>query len=141
MIRNQRLELTGYLLVTKVGSGILTSMRRIFPLWLLALCLTWQGIAFAFLGGRPLESGDAEHERMHQELRTHHHDADGTLEFDDSVASLLHMLADAGSTASLAPLETVALSSPATVVPPAPVDDIPTTAYLEGPLRPPRPTV
>lgn len=111
------------------------------PIWLLVLCLAWQGIAFAGAGGRWSGPGDADHERMHRENRPHHHGVDGKIAPDDSVSSLLHTLADVGSTVSIASLVTVVLLSPAATVSAKRVDAIPPVPCLDGPTRPPRPIV
>lgn len=116
-------------------------MRARVSIWLLVLCLAWQGIAFAGAGGRSSGRDDADHDRMHRHNLLHHHDVDGTIAPDDSMASLLHALADLGSTLSMASLVSVALltseSSPLDTL----VEVIPSTACLDGPTRPPKPIV
>ncbi len=116
-------------------------MRARVPIWLLVLCLAWQGIAFAGAGGRSSERDDADHDRMHRHNLLHHHGVDGTIAPDDSAASLLHALADLGSTVSIASLVSVSILASA----PAPletfVEAIPCTAWLDGPTRPPKPIV
>jgi hypothetical protein len=114
-------------------------MRSRVPVWLIVLCLVWQGIAFAGAGGRPSGLDNADHDRMHRQNLLHHHGVDGTVAPDDSVASLLHALADLASAVSIESLVKVAVLAPA----PAPlaihVEVIPSAACLDGPTRPPKP--
>lgn len=117
------------------------AMRIHAPIWLLVLCLAWQGIAFAGAGGRWSSPGDADHERMHRENLPHHHGVDGKIAPDDSMSSLLHALADVGSTASIVSVASIALPSAAPVAPVMLVAVVPTAPCLDGPTRPPRPIV
>lgn len=113
-------------------------MKRFGLLWSLVLCLLWQGTACAYFGAPSRFAGDMEHERAHVEMKAHHHDADGSLEFDDSTASLLHMMADCASTATLVPSLELRVSPTTGVMPHAPRASFLVSPYLEGPLRPPR---
>jgi hypothetical protein len=116
------------------------SMNRV--VFTLALCLVWQSSAFAYLGSAGLIASDEHHhERMHREMQPHHHAADGALEFDDSVASLLHMMSDTAGSAALVPSAPVQLLRVSGVVPPASMHRAPPLLFLEDPLRPPEPSV
>jgi len=116
-------------------------MRRILIHVALVFCVVWQTAAFAYFGAPGVARSDSNHERMHLETQSHHHDADGSLAFDDSVASLLHMTADLAGSASMVREMALRLLCTADVAPRATLDDTRPPPYLEGPLRPPRPTV
>jgi len=116
-------------------------MRSIVMHVVLAFCVIWQAVAFGYFGGRGATHGDSGHDRMHLEMQAHHHDAEGSVEFDDSVASLLHMTADLAGSASMVREMPLRLLRTADVAPRATLADTLPSPYLEGPLRPPKPTV
>jgi len=116
-------------------------MRSRVSIWLLALCLAWQGIAVAGAGDRMSSLDDAEHERMHRENLLHHHGVDGKITPDDSMSSLLHVVADLGSVVSIASLMTVGPLSSTPEAPEKLAAAIPATACLDRPTRPPQASV
>lgn len=115
-------------------------MRR-----LLAVILLFSFVCQAFATGRQVVAFDHEgrfevaHAEMHLEGAAHHHDEEGVVHEDESQASVLHMLAEAGSGAS-ALLELPQLSLHADR-PPAPqvvAESAGPPPFLGGLRRPPR---
>jgi hypothetical protein len=113
-------------------------MKRVMILVGLALCLVWQGAAWAYWGTPSIVDAESSHARMHLEMRSHHHDTDGGLEFDESIASFFHMMSDSASSITLLPAAPVQLLAMASVTPDAALDNPPLDPFLENPLRPPR---
>jgi len=122
--------------------AILRAMRRSLLTVVLAICVVWQTSAFAFFGSAGVvPSGEMGHERMHLEMLPHHHAADGTIQFDDSAASLLHVMADSAASAALLIDAPVRLLSTAGTPPAAKRHRTPPLPFLDAPLRPPEPSV
>lgn len=113
-------------------------MRRLTLHVVLVFCVVWQAAAWAYFGAPTGTQADVNHERMHLEMQSHHHDADGAPEFDDSVASLLHMAADLAGSACMVREMSQRLLRTGEVAPFATLGDRLSDPYLEGPLRPPQ---
>lgn len=117
-------------------------MRRSIVTVVLAICVAWQTSAFAFFGNAGVvPSGEIGHERMHLEMLPHHHAADGSIEFDDSVASLLHVMADSAASTAVLTDAAVRLLRTASAPPAAKLFRTPPLPFLDAPLRPPEPCV
>jgi ABC-type nickel/cobalt efflux system permease component RcnA len=123
------------------SSAKLRAMARRFVAFLLTLCMCWQTLAFAGAEVLVTEGQELAHAMLHfeGEAHHHHHDHDGDFHQDESLASVKHVMNDAGVfapallNAAALPLLTVC-SDPPTAVhacePPRP--------FLSGPERPPK---
>lgn len=71
-------------------------MLRILVTTFLILSLSWQSLAFAGFGALVAHEDQEQHEILHFEGVAHHHDEHGDgFHEDDSMASTMHVLADA----------------------------------------------
>lgn len=113
-------------------------LRRALSLILL-LALLWPPVASAGASLVADALGGLAHVQLHAHDVSHHHEADGAYEVDDSLESLLHMVADhLASPVALLPADvTVWVPAAAPVHAVAPQALMP-HPFLRGPLRPPR---
>lgn len=114
--------------------------RKLLVLTLL-IALIGQSVSVARTGLTLDFLDDLQHLVLHWQGEGHHHHDDGGYHLDDSTESAQHLIADyvIGSPALLANLDVkipvVGSHSPGT----RQVERVP-NPFLEGPLRPPRPT-
>lgn len=79
-------------------------MLRRLVIGFVMLCTGWQSLAHAGFAALTAHEDQQRHELLHFEGIAHHHDAHGEgIHEDDSVASVLHVLADASQFAPVLP--------------------------------------
>jgi hypothetical protein len=114
-------------------------MRRTAVVLVLLLAMLWQSVALARPGSSVNVLADVAHAALHWQNEGHHHHDDGSVQLDDSPASVQHVLTDhLTATAALAPVLALHVPPQARARPgglcvvsvPAP--------FLDGLLRPPR---
>lgn len=120
--------------------GTLQPMQRLVVLFAIVVAMLWQSAALARGGAAVDAQADAAHAALHWQGDAHHHHDDGSIAIDDSEESARHLMADQTSTTALLPLVTAALPRLHDSAPrPGSVRASP-HPFLDGPLRPPRPT-
>jgi hypothetical protein len=124
----------------KFSLGTLQHMQRLIVLFAIVVAMLWQSAALARGGAAVDAQADAAHAALHWQGDAHHHHDDGSIAIDDSEESARHLMADQTSTTALLPLVTAALPRLHDSAPrPGSVRASP-HPFLDGPLRPPRPT-
>lgn len=103
---------------------MLARMVRFIITTCLIICTGWQSLAFAGFAALVADEDRKQHELLHFEGVAHHHDAHGDhFHQDDSLASTIHVLSDAGQFAPVLPSQQGSL-------PGMPGSEQPTADYL-----------
>jgi hypothetical protein len=115
-------------------------MIRKLVCFVVTLCIGWQTLAFAGVDVLVSEAQEQTHELLHFLAEPHHHDDHHAgLHEDDSPASKIHIMADAGVfAAALLPSSSNCLCASIHVQPPMSLALFWATAHLDDFYRPPR---
>lgn len=109
---------------------------------LLILAMGWQSLAYAGFDAIAAHETDKQHELLHFHGIAHHHDEHGDgFHEDDSMASTMHVVSDAGQFSPVLPSPQGSWPGMLGADQPA-VDHVPARALLmpDGLDRPPKPT-
>lgn len=116
-------------------------MCRVAVVLTVLVAIVWQAFALARLTTAPGAADDMAHALLHWHDISHHHHDDGDYHVDDSAESLAHVVADHLTVSAALPADAAA-----GIVPRAGCERTPLAAryvpdpFLDGLLRPPRPT-
>lgn len=120
--------------------GTLQLMQRVVTLFALLVAMLWQSAAFARVGATGDALADAGHAALHWQGEAHHHHDDGSFAIDESEESARHLMADHTSATALLPLVSTMLPRLDDRAPRHVSVRASPHPFLDGPLRPPRPT-
>ena len=114
-------------------------MSRLEIVVVVVVALLWPSASIARLSLQGHE--DVAHSILHWQGESHHHHDDGTFHVDESSESTSHLAADQLTATPALPVSYPAVSGfAASESPSASAGAPPTDPFLDGLLRPPRPT-
>ena len=115
-------------------------MQRVVTLFAILVAMLWQSAAFARVGATVDALADSGHAALHWQGEAHHHHDDGSFAIDESEESARHLMADHTSATALLPLVSAMLPRLGDRAPRPGYMRVSPHSFLDGPLRPPRPT-
>jgi len=116
-------------------------MRRALTVFVLAFVMAFQAMTVTVFSSSQNNLADITHSMLHWQQESHHHNDSGSYQVDDSDASTLHLLADHNIAPVILPVADLWVFRLGTGIPPVFLALTTSPPFLEGLLRPPRPTV